>query len=280
MKRFSPVCRACLSVSAANLALFGVKLYIGLASNSVAVYTDAVNNLFDSLSGGVTFAGLFALTRTPDPAAPSAVVKGEQLFSCVVSVILCFTGGYFLYTSAEGLMYPWPIWFTPLHVYMLVLTAGVKAALFFVLRAASKKTDSDVLRLMAADSLLDLGVTLTAAASLPLSASSVFRFDSLAGIGISIAIIIPAVKSLIAGARRLLCVPAASVRRQVNAALTPLIEEGRVSSLQYLDTPDGMLLLIFATSDRAGSLNEHALTEKTGVRVCVLPELRLKTGKE
>ena len=38
MKKLTPVCRLCLFAFAANLLLFGIKLYIGLAANSITVY--------------------------------------------------------------------------------------------------------------------------------------------------------------------------------------------------------------------------------------------------
>ena len=69
MKKLTRVCKICLFAFSANLLLFGVKLYVGLAANSITVFSDAVNNLFDALSGGVSFAGLFAISRMADPSA-------------------------------------------------------------------------------------------------------------------------------------------------------------------------------------------------------------------
>ena len=41
----------CAAAFALNVALFSVKLYVGLCANSISIYSDAVNNMFDSLSG-------------------------------------------------------------------------------------------------------------------------------------------------------------------------------------------------------------------------------------
>lgn len=51
----------CAAAFALNVALFSVKLYVGLCANSISIYSDAVNNMFDSLSGLAAFICFAAL---------------------------------------------------------------------------------------------------------------------------------------------------------------------------------------------------------------------------
>ena len=53
----------CAAAFALNVALFSVKLYVGLCANSISIYSDAVNNMFDSLSGLAAFICFAALLR-------------------------------------------------------------------------------------------------------------------------------------------------------------------------------------------------------------------------
>ena len=55
-----------LAGGAVNLILFFVKLYIGLASNSLAILTDAVNNLSDALGFAIAALGFSAVSRRAD----------------------------------------------------------------------------------------------------------------------------------------------------------------------------------------------------------------------
>ena len=48
------VVRICLFAFFLNFILFAVKLYVGLSSNIISIYSDGINNLFDSLSVMVT----------------------------------------------------------------------------------------------------------------------------------------------------------------------------------------------------------------------------------
>ncbi len=263
MKNLTRVCRICLFAFAANLLLFGVKLYVGLSANSITVFSDAVNNLFDSLSGGVSFAGLFAISRMADPSAAATLKKGEQLFSCVISVILTFTAAYFAYSSLERLMYPTPVWYTPLHLWTLLGTALGKLLIFFVFRAAARKEASPVARLMATDSLLDLCISLISALTLWLSSKETFRVDAVCGLVISILIAVPAVKSVVKTAAGLVGYVPAKKRELVNGILADAVADGSVVSMRYLvDEEETALLLTvvpgFPAEERAGAIESAA----------------------
>lgn len=267
MKKLSPVCRLCLFAFAANFLLFCVKLYVGLSANSITVYSDAVNNLFDSLSGGISFAGLFAISRAADLSAAYTLKKGEQLFSLVISVLLTFTALYFLYSSLERLANPWPVSFTPLHVWALLGTALAKLAMLFVYRRGNRKAPSGVLRLMAMDCLLDLCITLTSVLTLWLSARGAFRVDAVCGIGVSVMIAVPAVKSVVSNAAALVGFVPADKRAAVNAVLGEAIACGAISAMRYERDEGGVTLLVTPAPEAELSALLERAQKETGIAI-------------
>ena len=54
----------------ANIILAGFKAFIGVVSNSIAIISDAVNNLSDALSSIITIVGTKLAGRAPDKKHP------------------------------------------------------------------------------------------------------------------------------------------------------------------------------------------------------------------
>ena len=217
MKTTVAVCRYCMLAFLINLVLFGVKLYIGLATNSIAIYSDAVNNLLDSLSVLLTFVCLRIMLRTADRNSRTVLRKGEQIFSFLIAIITVLTGLYFAYSSLERFMYPTPVWYTMTYLYVLVFTAAVKLGMFFLLRMAYRYTQSPVMKITAYDSLLDFFITAVTVLTLILSGTRSFSFDALFGLLISVMIVVPAVKIVIAAGAALINYVPAALRARVNA---------------------------------------------------------------
>ena len=54
----------------ANFVLAGFKAFIGLLANSIAIISDAVNNLSDALSSIITIVGTKLASKAPDKKHP------------------------------------------------------------------------------------------------------------------------------------------------------------------------------------------------------------------
>lgn len=184
----------CAAAFALNVALFSVKLYVGLSANSISIYSDAVNNMFDSLSGLAAFICFAALLSSTSEAARAIIKKSEQFFSFVMSVIILLTGLYFAYNSLERLFYPTPISYLTHYLVLLMITVAVKLIMFFAYRGVYRVTGSPIIKVMAADSILDFFITLATVMSLTVSQYAEFAVDAVFGIVISIALIISALK--------------------------------------------------------------------------------------
>ena len=184
----------CAAAFALNVTLFSVKLYVGLSANSISIYSDAVNNMFDSLSGLAAFICFAALLSSTSEAARAIIKKSEQFFSFVMSVIILLTGLYFAYNSLERLFYPTPISYLTHYLVLLMITVVVKLIMFFAYRGVYRVTGSPIIKVMAADSILDFFITLATVMSLTVSQYAEFAVDAVFGIVISIALIISALK--------------------------------------------------------------------------------------
>ena len=225
------VIKICAFVCAVNVLLFGIKLYIGLASNAISIFSDAVNNLFDALSVLLTLSVLLVLLRAADRNTAHMLQKGEQLFSFLISIVIVFTGLYFAYSALERFMYPAPVWYTPLYLWTLVGTALTKLLLAVLLRRKNRSVASPVIKMIGFDSLLDFFITCFTVLTLLLSGAEHFSFDALFGLIISIAIIVPAVKMLLSSGQSLVNYVPAATRETVNAILA---EPQAASKLRYL----------------------------------------------
>ena len=241
------VCRVCFGVFIVNLLLFGVKLFIGLASNSISIYSDAVNNLFDALSLVLTFAVLRGMLRAADPHTADMLGRTEPLLSFLISAAVTFTGLYFAYSALERVMYPTPVWYTPLYLGALAASAAVKLGLFTALRAANRKLGSQVLGAVSLDSLLDFFITVFTVLTLLLSGAGRFSFDALFGLVISAVITVSGAKMLAGAAASLIGYVPAETRRQVNGLLSQtgapvkyvkyLRIGGQTEGFAYLEAP-------------------------------------------
>ena len=76
----------------ANVFLAGFKAFVGMASHSVAIVMDAVNNLSDALSSLITIIGTKLAGRAPDKKHPLGHGRTEYLSAAVISVIILYAG--------------------------------------------------------------------------------------------------------------------------------------------------------------------------------------------
>lgn len=238
MKKQNGILGVCVFAFGSNLILFFVKLYIGLSANSISIFSDAVNNLFDSLSGLLTFVCLAIVMKATDISTRSVVRKTEQLLSLIMSIIVAFAGFYFAYSSLERLMYPTPVWYTEKYLIMLIITAIAKIAMWLVYRLWSKKVTSPVISVMSFDCILDFFITSVTVLTLILSKNESYSFDAIFGILISTVIVISAVKMMISQAGKLINYVSLDRRKAVEEALSVLEGEVTVETVTYYSDED------------------------------------------
>ena len=205
--------------------MFFTKLYIGLGANSISIYSDGINNLFDCLSAIISLLCLGFLASRKDISSKSYISKTEDLLTFIISVIIGFTGFYFAYSSAERLMYPTTVSYRTKYLYILIATAVAKLIMFAVLRTLNKKGNSDILRVMSVDCILDFFITSVTVMTLLISTYGTYAADALCGIVISIVITVSAVKTMLSSCRKLVGYLKADEREKFFHNLYEVIEE-------------------------------------------------------
>ena len=90
----------------ANLVLAGFKATVGLLSNSIAIVTDAINNLSDALSNIVTIVGAKFANKAPDREHPYGYGRIEYMTAFIVSSLVLYAGITALVESIEKIIFP------------------------------------------------------------------------------------------------------------------------------------------------------------------------------
>lgn len=180
---------------AVNLLLFFVKLYIGLSTNSVAIYADSLNSITDFAVCIAVIIGFFMSASQKTDDYPFGKGRAEELTELLISAVILVSGGVFAYISFERIMYPVPVWYSSLYAAVIAVTAAIKLALSFFFAKASEKLGSDSIKAMSTDSRLDFFITLCTLISFTLSSVASFSVDGIAGMIISVILIAEGIKS-------------------------------------------------------------------------------------
>lgn len=179
-----------------NMSLFFIKLYIGLSSNSVAIYTDALNSLLDSFVCIIAVIGFYILTLEPSPKYPFGFGRTESIINLLISFSVVLAGLYFSYISFERFLYPVPIWYSKRYAVIVASTIVVKFLLAIFYLHSSKKCHSTPIKGLYLDSLLDVFVTLCVLLSFTLSQTVSFSIDGVSGVIVGIVLMLQGIQML------------------------------------------------------------------------------------
>ncbi len=84
-----------------NIILFGIKLFIGLISNSISIIGDAINNLTDMGSSVISFVGFKLSSKPADEDNPYGHQIIEYITSFIISVIIMLVDALLLISSVN-----------------------------------------------------------------------------------------------------------------------------------------------------------------------------------
>ncbi len=182
----NPKVRECYSVLAGvlgiicNCLLFAIKLVIGGAMGSIAIISDAFNNLSDIGSSAVSIIGAKLSNMRPDKEHPFGHGRFEYISSLIVSFIIMLVGFELLKSSFVKIFKPEAVSFSVPMVIILALSVSVKVWMYLYNSFLGKKIDSGILAAAARDSLND--VISTSAVILTTIAGNFVNFKPLDGI--------------------------------------------------------------------------------------------------
>lgn len=187
-----------------NFLLFIVKIYVGLSSNSLAVMSDAINNLGDTFSCIIAVISFALVKKGKDGKLAFGYGRMEFLSDFLMAVIVCVVAAGFVYSAVERMVLPYLMTFTWFYFGIIAFTALVKVGMVFFYRYRNKRVNSGVLRASAFDSVTDVGITVMSLIGFSLNRYAKLRIDAIFGLIISGIMIFNGIKLLISSVRTLL----------------------------------------------------------------------------
>ena len=139
----------------ANVALAAMKAFVGLASNSIAIVMDAVNNLSDALSSIITIVGTKLAHKQPDHEHPLGYGRIEYLSATIISVIVLYAGVTSFVESAKKIVSPEVADYSVLTLVLVGAAVAVKLILGRYVKHQGERTSSDALVASGSDALFD-----------------------------------------------------------------------------------------------------------------------------
>ena len=171
-----------------NIILVIFKAFVGLATNSIAITLDAVNNLTDALSSIITIIGAKLAGKAPDKEHPYGYGRIEYFSSVIIAAIVLWAG-------ITAFMESWPKIFTPdvtnyttVSLIIVAVAVVVKFVLGRYVKGVGEKINSQALVASGSDAFFDSILSLS---TLVAAIISIFFHISLEGIlGVIISIVI------------------------------------------------------------------------------------------
>lgn len=138
-----------------NIVLAGFKAFVGLLANSIAIISDAVNNLSDALSSIITIVGTKLAGKAPDKKHPYGYGRIEYMTSLVVSGIVLYAGITTMVESVKKIIHPESADYSMVTIVILVAGIIVKFILGIYVKKKGKEVNSDSLVASGSDAFND-----------------------------------------------------------------------------------------------------------------------------
>ena len=129
-----------------NIILFGLKLWVGLITGSVALTADAWHTLTDSISSAIVIFSSWASNRPADEKHPFGHGRTDLICSVIIGVLLVMIGVEFIFKSLDQFTKGDRVVFGWAAISVTVLSITVKEGMAQFAFWAGKKTGSPTLR--------------------------------------------------------------------------------------------------------------------------------------
>jgi len=112
-----------------NILLFGIKLWAGLVSGSVAIIADAWHTLTDSVSSVIVLIGIKVSKKPPDKRHPFGHGRAELISTLFIAFFLGWVAIHFVTGSIEKLRYHEPADFGTIAIIVTIVSVVMNEAL-------------------------------------------------------------------------------------------------------------------------------------------------------
>lgn len=184
-----------------NVALAAIKMYVGLASNSLCIMLDAMNSFLDTLTCIVTLIVFIVLLLPKGENAPYGYGRGEYLAGFIVAVVSVVMGGLFFVRSLNRMAMPEPVYYGWQSIVLISVCLPIKLGIGLAYMFANKKIRSQAVRALMLDSFLDMGITATSLVAFAITARVDYAVDAIVGIVMSVVIIAVGIKMVVENVR-------------------------------------------------------------------------------
>ena len=148
-----------------NIILAGFKAFVGFLANSIAIISDAVNNLSDALSSIITIVGTKLAGRAPDKKHPYGYGRIEYMTSLIVSAIVLYAGITAFVESIKKIINPETADYSTITLIILIVGIIVKFILGIYVKKKGKDVNSDSLVASGSDAFNDAILSISVLAS-------------------------------------------------------------------------------------------------------------------
>lgn len=179
-----------------NVALAGFKALIGLASNSIAITLDAVNNLSDALSSVITIIGTKLGAISPNKKHPLGYGRIEYLSSMIVAALVLYAGITSGVESVKKIINPEEADYSVVSLMIILVAVVVKILLGQYVKSRGKKFNSVALVASGSEAMLDAAVSVTVLVSALVNMVWNVSLEAYVGVLISVLIIKAGVEML------------------------------------------------------------------------------------
>ncbi|MBQ2061933.1 MAG: cation transporter [Oscillospiraceae bacterium] len=138
-----------------NVFLAAFKAVVGLASNSIAIVMDAVNNLSDAASSIITIVGTKLAGKEADRKHPFGYGRIEYLSAMVISFLVLYAGITALVESVKKIIHPDTPDYSAATLIIVAVAVVVKIVLGRYVKRVGEKVNSDSLINSGEDATLD-----------------------------------------------------------------------------------------------------------------------------
>ena len=173
----------------ANIVLAGFKAFVGFLANSVAIISDAVNNLSDALSSIITIVGTKLAGRAPDKKHPYGYGRIEYMTSLIVSAIVLYAGITSLVESVKKIIHPEVSDYSTITLVILIAGILVKFILGLYVKRKGHEVNSDSLVASGSDAFNDAILSISVLASAVIYMLFQISLEAYVGVLLSIFII-------------------------------------------------------------------------------------------
>jgi cation diffusion facilitator family transporter len=199
-----------------NVILSILKFIIGIIGSSIALISDAINNLVDTGASIVTLIGFKLSTKPADSKHPFGHARYEYISGFLTAILIIIVGAVLGKTSFDRIIQPVALNINSFTYIVLIISLLVKAGLAIYYGVESKRLKSTTLKIAMFDSINDTLTTIACLLAVLLFGIFQLNLDGVFGLFVACWMVFSGIKLFLVG-------------------LSPLIGHGDSETIQILN---------------------------------------------